>query len=336
MLLARIAAILCAISLAVAAGPAPGGQDGDAWPVKGKLIGKTKKSGKPGLSKDVSGIACTSDTGFPRDCLVIDDNLQFAQFVTLKDGKLVAGDTIRLMRGKFEGEPLELDGEGIAFSKGFYYVIGSHGRPRNSKGLDPELTKARIDASSQIIRFRARHGTEAKIERTTNLKKMIAAEPAFDGLRDQQLEENGLTIEGIAVKDGTLFAGFRGPVLEDNKRAVLMSAPLDALFGSAATQPSLFRLPLGEGRGVRDLASYGGGILILAGPVKSGPGVYAIYWWDGASENVKLLSELTQFDPKRKPEGLLPLDKKETKLRVLIIFDSDEEGTPTPVEVPAP
>ena len=78
------------------------------------------------------------------------------------------------------------------------------------------------------------------------------------------------------------------------------------------------------------------GVLILAGPVKSGPGVYAIYWWDGASENVRLLSELTQFDPKRKPEGLLPLDKKETKLRVLIIFDSDEEGTPTPVEVPAP
>lgn len=334
MLLARIAAILCVVSLTMAAGPAPGGQDGDAWPVKGKLIGKTKKSGKVGTSKDVSGIACTTDTGFPRDCLVIDDNLQFAQFVTVKDGKLVAGDTIRLMRGKFEGEPLELDGEGVAFSKGFYYVIGSHGRPRGK--LDPELIKARIDASSQIIRFRAEDGTDAKIERTSNLKSMIAAEPAFDGFRDQQLEENGLTIEGIAVKDGMLFAGFRGPVLDDNKKAVVMSAPLDAFFGNAAASPSLFRLPLGEGRGVRDLASFEGGILILAGPVKSGPGVYAIYWWDGASENVSLLSELTQFDPKRKPEGLLPLDKKETKLRILIIFDSDEEGAPTPVEVSAP
>lgn len=233
MSVARIAAIVCAVSLAVAVGPAPGGQDGEAWPVKGKLIGKTKMSGKAGLSKDVSGIACTTDTGFPRDCLVIDDNLQFAQFVTVKDGKLVAGDTIRLMRGKFEGEPLELDGQGVAFSKGFYYVIGSHGRPRGK--LDPELIKARIDASSQIIRFRAKHGTEAKIERTSNLKKMIAAEPAFDGFRDQQLEENGLTIEGIAVKDGTLFAGFRGPVLDDNKKALVMrprsmrcsTAPLD-------------------------------------------------------------------------------------------------------------
>jgi uncharacterized protein DUF3616 len=341
MLLARIAAILCVVSLAVAAGPAPGGQDGDAWPVKGKLIGKTKKSGEVGKSKDVSGIACTTDTGFPRDCLVIDDNLQVAQFVTVKDGKLVAGDTIRLMRDKFEGESLELDGEGVAFSKGFYYVIGSHGHPRDSDGkLDPvrdaELIRARIDAASQIIRFRAKHGADAKVERTSNLKKMIAAEPAFEGFRDQRLEKNGLTIEGIAVKDGTLFAGFRGPVLDGNKKAVVMSAPLDTFFDNAAAQPSLFRLPLGEGRGVRDLASYEGGILILAGPVGSVPGVYAIYWWDGASENVRLLSELTQFDPKRKPEGLLPLDKKETKLRVLIIFDSDEEGTPTPVEVPAP
>jgi hypothetical protein len=48
------------------------------------------------------------------------------------------------------------------------------------------------------------------------------------------------------------------------------------------------------------------------------------------------LAELSQFDPKRKPEALLPLDKNGTKLRVLIIFDSDEEGAPTPVEVPAP
>jgi hypothetical protein len=87
---------------------------------------------------------------------------------------------------------------------------------------------------------------------------------------------------------------------------------------------------------VRDLAAFEGGILILAGPAASDCGTYAIYSWDGASENVKLLSELAQFDPTRKPEGLLPLDKSGTKLRALIIFDSDKKGTPTPVEIPAP
>ena len=126
--------------------------------------------------------ACTTSKGFPRSCLVIDDNLQKAQFVKLRDGRLVPGDTIKLIRNKFKKKKLELDGEGIAFSKGFYYVIGSHGHPRDSeKKLDPvddrDKIDARIKASSQIVRFRAKDGADAKVEPTTNLKKIIATEP---------------------------------------------------------------------------------------------------------------------------------------------------------------
>src|SRR5262245_12067192 len=74
--LARVATIVCAALLVMAAGPASGKDDDDgSWPVKGKLIGKTKKSGEVKKSEDVSGIACTTDEGFPRSCLVIDDNL---------------------------------------------------------------------------------------------------------------------------------------------------------------------------------------------------------------------------------------------------------------------
>lgn len=340
----RIAAILCA-SLMLLAGPAAG-KDNGSWKVEEKLIGKvSKKTGKVKKSEDVSGIACTTTKGFPRTCLVIDDNLQDAQFVTVKDGKLVAGKPIKLINNKFKGEKLELDGEGVAFSKGFFYVIGSHGHPRDSdKKLDPvgdaDLIKARIAASSQIVRFRAKNGPNAKTQTTSGLRKIIAAEPALKDFFDRRLDESGVTIEGIAIKDDTtLYAGFRGPVLKDgegNNQAVVLSAPLDALFDGGATSHKLFRLPLGKGRGVRDLASFGDGLLVLAGPVASEAGTYAIYWWDGESEKVKPLSELTQFDPARKPEGLLPLDKSDGKLRVLIIFDSDEEGTPTPVEIPAP
>jgi hypothetical protein len=338
--LGRIAAIACA-SLMLLASPAPGKDEDDSWTVKGDVIGKEKNK----QSKDVSGIACTTQKGFPRTCLIIDDNLQDAQFVELKDGKLVMGDAINLINNKFQGERLELDGEGVAFSKGFFYVIGSHGHPRDSKEkLDPEKDrdqiKARIAASSQIVRFRAKDGADAKAEPTSNLKKIIAAEPALKDFVDRRLEENGVTIEGIAIKDDTtLFAGFRGPVLkgdEGKSRAVVLSAPLDALFDGGGAQHRLFRLPLGPGRGVRDLAAFESGILILAGPAASDCGTYAIYSWDGANENVKLLSELAQFDPTRKPEGLLPLDKSGTKLRALIIFDSDKKGTPTPVEIPAP
>ena len=331
--LGRVAAIACTL-LMLLAGLAPG-KDKDSWKVKPDVIGKGDEP-----SEDVSGIACTTSTGFPRSCLVIDDNLQAAQFVELRDGRLVPGAPIKLIGNKFNKKKLELDGEGVAFSKGFFYVIGSHGSPRKSKKLDPDDLDARIKASSQIVRFRAKDGAGAKIERTSNLKKIIDAEPAFKDFVDQPLDENGVTIEGIAIKDdATLYAGFRGPVLKDDEgksRAVVLSAPLDALFDGGAAQHKLFRLPLGPGRGVRDLAALEGGILILAGPVASEAGTYAIYSWDGESENVKLLAELTQFDPKRKPEALLPLDKSGTKLRVLVIFDSDTNGTPTPVEVPAP
>lgn len=333
-----IATIVCALPPTLSSSPAPGKDRAeDSWPVKGALIGKNDKK-----AKDVSGIACTTQKGFPRSCLVIDDNMPGAQFVKVRDGKLVAGDTINLIGNKFKGKRLELDGEGVAFSRGFYYVIGSHGHPRDAdRKLNPvkdaEEIKARIAASSQIVRFRARDGTDAKIERTSGLRRLIAAEPALVPFMDKRLDENGMTIEGIAITDdATLFAGFRGPVLDDNGRAVVLSAPLDALFDGRDLKRRLFRLSLGEGRGVRDLAAFESGILILAGPAASEPGVYAIYAWDGESENVKLLSELTQLAPKRKPEGLLPLDKRGTKLRVLIIFDSDKEGTPTPVEVPAP
>ena len=149
------------------------------------------------------------------------------------------------------------------------------------------------------------------------------------------MKQKGLTIEGIAIRnDRTLLAGFRGPVLNGN-RAVVLSVEIDVLFGGSGTQHRALRLPLGDGRGVRDLTAFENGILVLAGPVADGPGAYAVYAWDGESENVRPLGELP-FEAERKPEGLLPLDKSAAGLRVLILFDSEKEGAPTPVVIKAP
>jgi hypothetical protein len=310
------------------------GESGDAWPVTHKLLGKDG-----GKAKDVSGIACATSQGFPRSCLVIDDNVQYAQFVTVTDGELFAGSTVSLIGDKFDGEALELDGEGVAFAGGRYYVMGSHGHPRDKKGkLSAEEIKARISASSQIVRFRTtgEDGTASEIERTPRLRQIIAAEPLLAPFMDQRLENNGLTIEGVAIKDDALLlAGFRGPVLDGN-RAVVLSVRIDSLFSGSGSDHRIFRLPLGDGRGVRDLAVFENGILILAGPVENGPGVYAVYAWDGESENVRRLAELSSFDSGRKPEGLLPLDRTPSGLSVLILFDSEKEGAPTPVEIEAP
>lgn len=329
----RIGILLLGLTAADCAQPLFGAS-ADAWPIKHQLLGRDG-----GKAKDVSGIACAKTQGFPRSCLVIDDNVQEAQFVTLTDGQLVAGSTISLIGDKLDGEALELDGEGVAFAGGRYYVMGSHGHPRDKKSkLTAREIKARISASSQIVRFRTtgEDGTASEIERTPRLRELISAEPLLAPFMDKRLENNGLTIEGIAIKDGVvLLAGFRGPVLDGN-RAIVLSASIDTLFGGSGTDHRLFRLPLGDGRGVRDLAVFEDGILILAGPTGNGPGVYAIYAWDGESEEVRRLAELSSFDPKRKPEGLLPLDRTPSGLRVLILFDSEKEGAPTPIEIGPP
>jgi hypothetical protein len=54
------------------------------WPVKQNLIGKDNKK-----SNDISGIACSTSIGFPRNCLVIDDNIQSAQIATIECTKMV-------------------------------------------------------------------------------------------------------------------------------------------------------------------------------------------------------------------------------------------------------
>jgi hypothetical protein len=213
----------------------------ETWPVHGKLQGKNGKK-----AENVSGIACATAQGFPRTCLVVDDNMQEAQFVTVKDGEIVAGDLIPLIDNNFEGMPLELDGEGAAYADGFFYVIGSHGHPRDSDHrLDPNKDAGRIvahiAASGQIVRFRS-EGPRASVERTAKLREVIAQQPDLNSHRDQRLEKNGLTIEGIAVRHGRILAGFRGPSLNGGRAAVL-SVAVDGIFGNAAPDAHLYRLP---------------------------------------------------------------------------------------------
>lgn len=313
--------------------------DDDAWPVHGRLLGKNDKK-----SEDVSGIACATPRGFPRSCLVIDDNVQHAQFVTVKDGELIAGDTIALIDDSFDGKDLELDGEGVAYADGFYYVIGSHGHPRDSRHdrdreKDAAKIAARIAASSQIVRFRSDgDGATSAVERTGKLRAIIEQEPVLAPFVDRRLEDNGLTIEGIAVRRGRILAGFRGPTLS-NGRAAVLSVAIDGVFGNTSPAARLHRLPLGEGRGVRDLTPFGDGVLVLAGPTASDPGPYAIYWWDGEGDEVRLLKDLADIvgaNGERKAEGLLALDENASGLRVLILFDSEKEGAPVATVIPRP
>jgi hypothetical protein len=277
--------------------------------------------------------------------------MQDAQFVVVEDGKLHAGDIVHLIDNQFNGKALELDGEGVAYAEGAFYVIGSHGHPRDKKmKLDPDADadkiKARIAASSQVVRIRLKPDVHSPlvtadiqdIQASAKLRESITAEPLLKNFVDRRLENNGVTIEGVAVIGERLFAGFRGPSLAEGRSPVL-SVSLASLFGSAPALPDLKLLRLGEGRGIRDFAPFDGGILVLAGPVGDAPGPYGVYWWNTKDETSVFLADITKLSGASadfKPEAILPLDTTSSGIRILILFDGGEEGAPLPLVIPHP
>ncbi|MGC2715621.1 MAG: DUF3616 domain-containing protein [Pseudolabrys sp.] len=335
---------LLALTTLFTAPPPVVAKDNGEWKVNGDLIGKKDK-----VAEDLSGIACTTDSGFPRTCLLIDDEQQSAQVVTLSEGEITAGRLIPLIDDRFDGNPVELDGEGVAFADNFFYVIGSHGRPRHDKDATDQAKEAArvaagLAASSKLIRLKFNPATgeiarEPSVPPSSALAKLIAAEALFAPSEGKTLEDGGVTVEGVAVGGQRLFAGFRGPVIE-NKRAVILSAALGHFFDGKPAEATLHLLPLGPGRGVRDLAAFDKGILILAGPMQDVGGTYSVYRWDGASSSAKLLVDLPDFISEKgrqwKPEALLPLDRDTSGVRVLVLLDSAKEGKPRAVRVPYP
>jgi hypothetical protein len=339
------------IGLATVHGGSAAAQGRNPWTVEGKLVGKPKDEFlNSKKSEDVSGIACGTETGFPRVCLLVDDETQGAQIVVLEDGKLVAGDFIRLIYNTHDGDLLELDAEGVAYGDGYFYVIGSHGRPRHEADATKEArNEAQAKASRYVFRvafdlnavdLNGRLTGALELKPSVELPTFITAEPALASSFDRALEENGLTIEGVAVRDGRLYVGMRGPLLADDTAAML-SVPLETLFDGRQGAAQLHRLDLGRRRGVRDVVSFERGFLLLAGPVNDPPngeikhGDYSIFSWDGTTHS-KLLSSLEPFGNKVKPEALLPLGRRGTKLHTLLFFDGSDEGTPRPVEIEQP
>src|SRR5262249_62803 len=159
----------------------------DALPVKGKLLGKGDDK-----SQDVSGIACFPASGLPRSCLLVDDESQGVQIVIVKEREIVAGKLIGLIDDVDDkGKPLPLDGEGARYPDGFFYVLGSHGHPRDrNKKLDPvkdaNKIAAEIKASSRVIRVRIDPAAitpdgnlagAANIKASAELGKLLAAQP---------------------------------------------------------------------------------------------------------------------------------------------------------------
>ena len=140
-----------------------------------------------------------------------------------------------------------------------------------------------------------------------------------------------VAIEGVAVKDRRMFIGLRAPSSPNGP--FIMAVGEEAVFGTGNLSFAVRALNLGEGIGIRDLATISTGILILTGPsadVAAAPSL--VHLTLGTGMVSKLGDIVGPTD--RKAEALLVLQEDPEFIRFLVMFDGIENGGPIEYSVP--
>ncbi|MBB2961323.1 DUF3616 domain-containing protein [Methylobacterium sp. R2-1] len=333
--------------------------EGKPYTFKEDLKGSGKKD-DGAAAYDVSGIACILRASGKRRCLVVNDEGRKAQFLTIDDRDIEPKKTIDLIgkapdaatRGTvFAGKQCpdkspakfkEFDGEGVAYAKPYFYVVGSHGCGRKKDTLNTSamiLARIRVDEEGKPD-VEDDDKPEAAVETTYRLGEVLAgADRVGPSFLESLTESNGLNIEGIAVVKDRLYAGLRAPSIEGE--AFLVEADVDALFadGHGAYQGKRRTIPikLGKDAGIRDLAALDDGrLLVLSGPAQEQPKVaYKLFLFDpgkgGDPQLLGALDELDDADRCGKPEAVTAIGSN----RVLVLFDSLRNGGARAYKVPA-
>lgn len=301
----------------------------------------------PGLEPEeranLSGAAC-SPSG---TCLMIGDEMRFARLFQRPEGVLTPADRLFLLpaRSPDGKKTKESDGEGIAYDDGYFYVIGSHSA--NKKG-EPQPSRhfiARIPVDPRTGRP-ADLGTEDRPARglqVVNLDYLLAADPLLSvhgGERPGEGGEHGPNIEGIAVRAGFAFVGFRGPV--DEAGAVLYRLPVEALFHDERPMAAPIRLRLETGdptspptQGVRDLATVSDGLLILSGAEMRADRPDPALWHRSEDGRLQLVARLGDFGGDS-PEAIAVLAETERNYQLLVLSDGDNGSAPVILDVAKP
>jgi hypothetical protein len=274
-------------------------------------------------AEDMSGIARW------RDLLVICPD-EGAEINVLKavDSQYDVVNTISLL-----ADPdTEIDMEGAASDSQHVYIVGSHSIRRtrldedgNYKKNRKRLTRVRPHAESYHLYRLTLSDSGALIEKESiDLREILQSDEVLGPFFTVPGKENGIDIEGVAVKDGRLFVGFRGPVLRGNL------VPVISLHFDRPEEYVLKFVQLG-GRGIRDLVAVEDGFLILAGPVGDGDGSYQFYRWNGEDcvpgrqELLCSIEAIGQLEvaPGDKPEGVAVLSENAHAWQLLIVSDGD-------------
>jgi hypothetical protein len=302
-----------------------------------------RRLGDP-VSKDLSAIARVGRCLF----LASDEAAGLERLIRTGDGRYVGHEHIPL--GAFfalpGGADEEMDIEGLAAVEGCLWILGSHALKREKAGEDDRngaealarMEKVERGANrfflgrlpmeedpSGVFIPRGRVGDRRAASLATGgakegLARWLRKDPHLAPFLKVPCKENGLDIEGIAVRGERVWLGLRGPVLgghavvldlvlKEPKPGRLKPRRIEA--GGRRYRKHL--LDTG-GLGVRDLRFHGDDLLLLVGPTMALEGTAHVVRWRGAvhddaegvvpADRLEIVADLPYSREADHPEGL--------------------------------
>jgi hypothetical protein len=295
------------------------------------------------LHKDLSAVTRVGDSLF----LACDETASVERLQRLDDGRFGAHAHFTL--GAFidlpGGDDGEMDIEGLCAADGYLWVVGSHSRKRRTpkRGENSSedalrrmercerepnrycLARIPLAEAEPGLYAPARRDGERRAawvkfgKRHSRLLQWLARDPHLAPFLEIPSKENGLDIEGLAVRGSRVWLGMRGPVLRGH--AVILDLDLKdeapgRLKARRVDGERRYRKHLLDtrGLGIRDMRLDGDDLLLLVGPTMSleGP-AFVLRWCDAAHddrsgviapERVETVAELPYQLHVDHPEGL--------------------------------
>lgn len=279
--------------------------------------------------KDLSGIACISPT---RGLIGADEGAAVQVVALSREARtLRVLATVPLLDS---GD--EIDIEAIAAEGDCYYIVGSHGVAKKSGERQPArytICCLRVDPATGLPA-----GGDAAVT-VGSLAAILENDATLKPYFAKPLQQKGINIEGLAIREGQLFVGLRNPNLDGY--AFVLEVGADEVF-SKAPQPvyTLHKLRLGKGLGIREIVATTSGFLAIAGNAGSEPSQvypqavdyqkgrgYELVRWDGAGAEVEKIGSIP--NPPGKAEAMTILDEGPSRTTVLVLFDGPKQGAPS-------
>lgn len=271
------------------------------------------------------------------------------------------------------GPDEEIDVEGLDIDDGYLWLVGSHGlkRRKADAAKNPEkqiarLAELRADGNRYLLarvpliadeegpRLVTRDegdGTPrcaARLmggDRGNVLTEALRFDPHLAPFLQIPSKDNGLDVEGLAVRGDRVFLGLRGPVLRG--WAVVLELEIEE-----SASGLLGLRPVGEdgapyrkhfldlrGLGLRDMCFHGDDLLLLAGPTMDLDGPAGVFRWrdaigadasqllgkDALEEVIEVPYGTGEHDAHDHPEGLCLFRETEGDApALLVVYDSPD------------